>query len=77
MARSKDISPLFSFLAYTPAAGTFEVTRGVIATTAGTITGTDANGAAFTALPVVVGVNPYQVTSITSASGSLGLFLGY
>lgn len=77
MARSKDISGLFRFVSYTPGSGAFEECRAVVATSAGTITCVDSMGNSLTALPVVVGVNPYQLTNITAASGSLGLFLGY
>jgi hypothetical protein len=77
MARSKDISGIYRFIPNTPGSGAFEECRAVIATTAGTINCVDAAGNALTALPIVVGVNPYQLTNITSASGSLGLFLGY
>lgn len=76
-ARSKDVSSAYDAVAYTPGAGAFAPCRAVIATTAGTITGIMASGRSVTALPVVVGVNPYQMTNITTASGSLGLFLGY
>lgn len=76
MSRSKDISPLYRFVSYTPQAGLFEQCRGVVATVAGTITGTDAKGNVVTALPVVVGTNWYQMTSITAATAT-GLFLGY
>lgn len=64
-------------VAHSPSGTAFPTCRGVIATTAGTITGTDANGNTVTDLPVVVGSNPYQMTAITAASASLGLFLGY
>lgn len=64
-------------VAHSPGATAFPTCRGVIATTAGTITGTDGNGNTVTDLPVVVGSNPYQMTKITAASGALGLFLGY
>jgi hypothetical protein len=77
MARSKDISGIYRFVACTPGSGAFEECRAVIASTAGTISCVDATGNALTALPVIVGVNPYQLTNITAASGSLGLFLGY
>jgi hypothetical protein len=63
-------------VACTPGATAFETCRGVIATVAGTITGTDANGLTVTALPVVVGSNPYQLSKITAATAT-GLFLAY
>lgn len=75
--RSKDISSFRKLVSCTPGASAFETCRGVIATTAGTIDIVDADGNTVTTVPVVVGVNPYQLKKITAASGSLGLFLGY
>ena len=64
-------------VAHSPAADSFPTTRGIVATTAGTITGVMGDGSAVTSIPVVVGSNPYQMTKISAASASLGLFLGY
>jgi hypothetical protein len=77
MARSKDISSLYRFIPANVGGGVFEECRAVVATAAGTINCVDAAGNSLTALPVVVGVNPYQLTNITSQSAALGLFLGY
>lgn len=74
--RATDISPYSRMVAHTPAAALFPTCRGVIATAAGTITGADSQGNTVTALPCVVGHNPYQMTSITAATAT-GLFLGY
>jgi hypothetical protein len=74
--RSKDVAPYGKFVACTPGATAFPTCRGVIATVAGTITGTDADGNTVTALPVIVGYNPYQFSKITAATAT-GLFLGY
>lgn len=74
--RSKDFAPLFKFVAVTPAATLYPASRAVLATVAGTITGVSASGDAYTAIPVVVGVNWVQVTSITAATAT-GLFLAY
>jgi hypothetical protein len=76
VGRSSDISPLYKIVACTPGATPFPPCRAVIATAAGTITGTDADGNTVTAVPVVVGVNPYQMTLISAATAT-GLFLGY
>lgn len=74
--RSSDTSSFRKIVACTPGATPFETCRGVIATVAGTITGTDADGNTVTAVPVVVGVNPYQMKLISAATAT-GLFLGY
>lgn len=76
MARSKDISGISNAVAYTAGSGAFPACRAVIATAAGTVTGTMASGAAVTSLPVVIGINAYQMTNITAATAT-GLFLGY
>jgi hypothetical protein len=74
--RSKEFGPYSKIISISAGATLYPACRGVIATVAGTITGTDANGNTVTALPVVVGANPYQMTSITAATAT-GLFLGY
>jgi hypothetical protein len=76
MARSADISGVHKFVACTPGALAFPVTRAIIATAAGTIDIVDADGNTVAAVPVVVGANPYQVQKITAATAT-GLFLGY
>jgi hypothetical protein len=75
--RSSDISGFKKLVSWTPSGTVFSTCRGVIATTAGTIDCVDADGNSLSAVPVVVGVNPYQLTKISAASASLGLFLGY
>lgn len=77
MSRSKDIAGIYRFIAYTPGSGAFEQCRAVVATTAGTINCTDANGNNLTGLPVLAGPNPYQLINITASSGTGNLFLGY
>lgn len=77
MARSKDISGIWNFVPYTPGAGVFQECRAVIATTAGTINCVDGNSNVLTGLPVVAGINPYQLTNITASTGTGNLFLGY
>jgi hypothetical protein len=74
--RSKDVGPLSKIISITPAATLYSPCRAVIATVAGTITGVDANGNTVTAVPVNVGVNPYQMVSVTAATAT-GLFFGY
>jgi hypothetical protein len=74
--RSTDISSFRKIIAISVSATPFETCRGVIATVAGTITGIDADGNAVTAVPVVVGANPYQMKVISAATAT-GLFLGY
>jgi hypothetical protein len=76
MGRSTDASPLKKIISVSAGATLYPACRAVIATVAGTITGTDADGNTVTAVPVNVGVNPYQMTSITAATAT-GLFLGY
>lgn len=73
----RDVSSFHKIVSVSPSATAFETCRGVIATTAGTIDCVDADGNSLSSLPVVVGVNPYQLKKITAASGSLGLFVGY
>jgi hypothetical protein len=74
--RSTDASSFRKIISISAGATLYPACRGVIATVAGTITGTDADGNVVTAVPVIVGVNPYQMTSITAATAT-GLFLGY
>lgn len=76
MSAARDFRPYSKFVACTPGVTAFPVCRAVIATVAGTITGTDGDGNTVTALPVVVGANNYQMKAITAATAT-GLFLGY
>ena len=76
MGRHSSVAPLHDLVAHTPSADAFPTCRVVVATVAGTITGIMADGRTVTAAPVVVGVNPYQMTKITAATAT-GLFLGY
>lgn len=78
MARSKDVAGIYKFVGpITPSASAFPACRAVIATTAGTINCVDEAGTSLTALPVVAGTNPFQLTVISSATGTGNIFLGY
>lgn len=74
---TSDIGSYHKLVSWTPSGTAFSPCKGVIATTAGTIDCIDADGNSLTALPVAVGSNPYQLTKISAASASLGLFIGY
>lgn len=76
MARTKDISPIYQVIPCTPGSSAFPETRAILVTVAGTIDIVDGTGNAVSAVPVVVGMNPLQVTKITAATAT-GLFLGY
>jgi hypothetical protein len=72
----EDASSIYKFVSISPSSTTYPTCRAVIATGAGTIDCVDADGNSVVALPVVAGVNPYQVTKISAATAT-GLFLGY
>jgi hypothetical protein len=74
--RSTDISGIRKFVSITAGSTIYPATRAVIVTVAGTIDIVDADGNTVAGVPVVVGVNPYQVTKISAATAT-GLFLGY
>lgn len=72
----EDASSIYKFVSISAGSTTYPACRAVIATVAGTIDCVDADGNSITGLPVVVGINPYQVTKISAATAT-GLFLGY